>query len=126
MSFGGDRHHKLETSSNANTYTTEMDKILMGKFKPAEEHWNDDRAQSGYHTKAFRLVLNRCNLNLQEGTDSHLDKSSTYAPTNPIALAFVRMRLLADYHADEQTHECLFSPLLPVPRRCQYHVRTLQ
>ena len=39
--FGGDNHHKLQTSSSATTATQTMDKILTAKFKPTTEQWTE-------------------------------------------------------------------------------------
>ena len=55
--FGGDKHHKLQTSSSATPATQRMDKMLMAKFKPKTRRWHEN--QAGYHAKAFHLVLNR-------------------------------------------------------------------
>ena len=82
--FGGDGHQrKLQTSSQANKFTAEMAQILIAKFKPAKEHWNED--QVGYHKKAYHLVLNRYSLERQDGIDPHQDLSETYDSRNPIA-----------------------------------------
>ena len=59
--FGSDKHHKLQTSSSATTATQTMDKMLMAKFKPTTEQW--DEHQPGYHAKAFHLVLNKYRRN---------------------------------------------------------------
>ena len=91
VSFGGDKHQqKLETGSSGHASTSEMDKILMGKFKLKEEHRDDDTGQDGYQRKAFHLVLNRYNLHLQDSIDFHQDKSTTYAPTDVVnSVSFV-------------------------------------
>ena len=57
VDFGGDKHHRLQTSSSATTATQRMGKMLMAKFKPTTEQW--DEHQPGYHAKAFHLLLNR-------------------------------------------------------------------
>ena len=78
--FGGDGHHKLQTSSSATTATQTMGKMLMAKFKPTTEQWDEN--QPGYHTKAFHLVLNKYHRN--DGIDPHQDLSTTYDGRNPI------------------------------------------
>ena len=54
--FGGDKHHRLQTSSSATTATQRMGKMLMARFKPTTKRWDEN--QPGYHAKAFHLVLN--------------------------------------------------------------------
>ena len=49
--FGGDKHHRLQTSPSATTATQRMDKMLMAKFKPTTKRWHEN--QPGYHAKAF-------------------------------------------------------------------------
>ena len=39
--FGGDRHHKLQTRSSATTATQTMGNMLMTKFKPTTEQWDE-------------------------------------------------------------------------------------
>ena len=39
--FGGDGHQKLETSSSATRATQKMGKMLMAKFKPTAEEWEN-------------------------------------------------------------------------------------
>ena len=38
--FGGDKHHRLQTSSSATTATQTMSRLLMAKFKPTSEQWD--------------------------------------------------------------------------------------
>ena len=78
--FGGDRLHKIQTSSSATTATQNMDKRLMDKFKPTIQQW--DKHQPGYHAKAFHLVLNMYHRN--DSIDPHQDLSTTYDGRNPI------------------------------------------
>ena len=74
VSFGGDGHHKLQTRSSTTTATQTMGKLLMAKFKPTTDQW--DEHQPGYHTKACHLVLNTHHRN--DGIDAHHDLSMTY------------------------------------------------
>ena len=92
VDFGGDKHvKKHQTSSSSTAATLKMDQILMEKFKPTTEKWNENK--SGYYDKAFHIVLNRYKLN--DGLDAHQDKSRTYDPKNPItSLSFGRGSLL--------------------------------
>ena len=78
--FGGDRHHKLQTSSSATTATQTMGKMLRALFKPTTEQWNE--TQPSYHGKACHLVLNKYQRN--DGIDPHKDLSPTYSEKNPI------------------------------------------
>ena len=47
----------MQTSSSATTATQTMDNMLMAKFKPTTEQWDEN--QPGYHAKAFHLVLSK-------------------------------------------------------------------
>ena len=74
VSFGADRHHKLQASSSETQATRAMGKMLMAKFKRPTQQWAVN--QPGYHAKAFHLVLNRYDRN--DGADPHKDLSETY------------------------------------------------
>ena len=41
VSFGGDKHHSLQTSSSATKATQKMAKMLMAKFTPTSEQWTE-------------------------------------------------------------------------------------
>ena len=89
--FGGDGHHKLQTSSSATTATQTMANRLMAKFKPTTERWTEN--QPGYHAKAFHLVLNKYHRN--DSIDPHQDLSTTYDGRNPItSLSYGRGSIL--------------------------------
>ena len=89
--FGGENLHKHQTSSSATTATQRMDKMLMAKFKPTTEQWDEN--QPGYHAKAFHLVLNKYHRN--DGIDDHQDLSMTYHGRNPItSLSYGRGSIL--------------------------------
>ena len=93
VSFGGDGHQQkiLQTGSSATPATRAMGNMLMAKFKPPVEKWNEN--QPGYHAKAFHLVLNRYQRN--DGIDSHQDISMTYDARNPItSLSYGRGSIL--------------------------------
>ena len=57
-----------------------MSKMLIAKFKPTPEEWNEN--QASYYTKAFHLVLNRYYRN--DCMNVHQDLSSTYHVQNPV------------------------------------------
>ena len=48
--FGGDKHHRLQTSSSAFPATQSMGKMLMKKFKPPTEHWNKKPARLSHES----------------------------------------------------------------------------
>ena len=75
--FGSDKHHKLQTGASATAATQAMDKMLMAKFKPATEQWDEN--QPGYHAKAFHLVLNRYERN--DGIDPPITTTQTPMPS---------------------------------------------
>ena len=91
--FGGDGHHQvLQTGSSATTATSTMCNMLMARFKPRTERWDEN--QPGYHKKAFHLVLNKYHRN--DGIDPRPDRSETYHGRNPItSLSFGRGAILA-------------------------------
>ena len=41
--FGGDGHQKLQTGSSATTATQTMARMLMVKFQPRTEQWDENR-----------------------------------------------------------------------------------
>ena len=91
VSFGGDRHFRHKTSASETKATQEMNKMLMAKFKPTTEQWDEN--QPGYHAKAFHLVLNKYHRN--DGIDPHQDLSTTYDGRNPItSLSYGRGSIL--------------------------------
>ena len=100
--FGGDGHHKLQTGSSATTATQTMGKMLMAKFKPTTEQWNEN--QPGYHAKAFHLVLNKYHRN--DGIDPHQDISDTYSYINPItSLSYGRGSILTITDSMKETKQ---------------------
>ena len=89
--FGGDTHHKLQTGSSVTRATQTMANMLMAKFKPTTEQWDEN--QPGYHAKAFHLVLNKYHRN--DSIDPHQDLSTTYDGRNPItSLSYGRGSIL--------------------------------
>ena len=102
VDFGGDKHvKKHQTSSSSTAATLRMDQILMEKFKPTTEKWNENK--SGYYDKAFHIVLNRYELN--DGIDVHTDFSKTYHWKNPItSLTFGRGALLVIQDSRKTEH----------------------
>ena len=100
--FGADKHHKHQTSSSATRATQKMENMLMGKFKPTTEQWEEN--QPGYHAKAFHLVLNKYNRN--DGLDPHQDLSETYDGKNPIAsLSYGRGSILTIQDSNKPTKQ---------------------
>ena len=89
--FGGDRHCNLRASASETKATQEMNKMLMAKFNPTPEEWNEN--QASYYTKSFHLVLNRYYRN--DCMNAHQDLSSTYHVQNPVtSLSYGRGSIL--------------------------------
>ena len=102
--FGGDSHHKLQTSSPAATATQTMGKL-------ATDQWDEN--QPGYHAKAFHLVLNKYHRN--DGIDPHQDLSMTYHGSTPItSLSYGRGSMFGDPRSKHTGHTAN-SPVLPIP-----------
>ena len=62
LSFGGDKHHTLQTSSSATKATQEMAKMLMAKFKPRampkmELQPSDKKFAASGGNKGARMLL---------------------------------------------------------------------
>ena len=62
VSFGGDKHHTLQTSSSATKATQEMAKMLMAKFKPRampkmELQPSDKKFAASGGNKGARMLL---------------------------------------------------------------------
>ena len=62
VSFGGDKHHSLQTSSSATKATQEMAKMLMAKFKPRampkmELQPSDKKFAASGGNKGARMLL---------------------------------------------------------------------
>ena len=97
--FGADKPQKAHCTGSSSTRATQyMDKMLMKKFK-SEQHW--DHNQSGYHEKAFHLVLNR--YDREDGINPHHDLSETYHTKNPItSLSYGRGSILTIHWSDKE------------------------
>ena len=97
--FGGDKHHRLQTSASATPATQQMAKMLMAKLEPPTGQWNEK--QRGYHTKVFHLVLNKYLRN--DGIDAHQDISQTYDQKNPItSLSYRRGSILTIHDTNKE------------------------
>ena len=97
--FGADSHQKTHcTGSSSTSATIQMDKMLMNKFQ-SRQQWAHN--QSGYHEKAFHIVLNR--YNRDDGIGPHHDISKTYDARNPItSLSYGRGSILTIHSSDKQ------------------------
>ena len=79
-----------------------MGKMLMAKFKPTTEQWDEN--QPGYHAKAFHLVLNK--YHRHDGINPHRDLSTTYDASNPItSLSYGRGSILTITDSNKETKQ---------------------